>query len=58
MLNGQELEEEEKTGSVLQMGALCSRMVSTSRVVRSFRGEKLCKRLVPRKVFAYLLNFT
>ena len=49
-------------GSVLQMGALCSLIISVSKVVKNFRSEELCKELISRKIvyiflaYFYLMN--
>ena len=57
LLNWEELEEEEKTGSVLQMGALCSHVIPMPKVVKNFSREKLCKELIPRKIVYIFLHF-
>lgn len=51
LLNWEGLGEEEKTGSIVQRGALCGCVVSVPRVVKSFRAAELCEELSRWRVY-------
>ena len=39
------------------MGALCSLIISVSKVVKNFRSEELCKELISRKIVYIFLAY-